>query len=120
MVFVCLSTKAIHTEFAGDLSIETFITAFRRFTNEAFRCHVVMGEYGIVHSIAMFLAQNQIKLKFNTPVSSHFGGLYDACVKLIKFHLRRTFKNALLTYEEITSALAQIESILSMLHQKMI
>ncbi|XP_018368158.1 PREDICTED: uncharacterized protein LOC108764388, partial [Trachymyrmex cornetzi] len=51
--------------------------------------------------------------KFDPPSAPNFGGKWEARVKSIKFHLRRVIGETLLTYEEMTTLLAQIEAILN-------
>ncbi|CAK1595311.1 unnamed protein product [Parnassius mnemosyne] len=55
------------------------------------------------------------KIEFKTipPYSSHFGGLWEAGVKSVKYHLRRILTLAHPTYEEMTTLMVQIEAILN-------
>jgi len=46
MVFVCLSTRAIHLEVASNYSAEAFIAAFRRFTSRRGLCSVLYSDCG--------------------------------------------------------------------------
>lgn len=43
----------------------------------------------------------------------HFGGLWEASVKLIKFHLKRVLGNTTLTYEEMSTVTTQIEACIN-------
>lgn len=43
----------------------------------------------------------------------HSGGLWEAAIKSIKNHLRKTLGNAALTYEEMTTILVRIEACLN-------
>ncbi|GAB1860865.1 Integrase catalytic domain-containing protein [Camponotus japonicus] len=63
--------------------------------------------------IADQLASDRIQWRFNPPAAPHFGGLWEAAVKALKQHLRRVLGNATLTFEEMTTLLAQIEACLN-------
>ena len=43
----------------------------------------------------------------------HFGGLWESGVEVAKSHLRRVMGNNVLTYEELSSLLCDIEAILN-------
>lgn len=60
-----------------------------------------------------FLAEKGIRWHFNPPSSPHFGGLWEAGVKSVKYHLKRTIGEQNLTYEEFSTVLTQIESCLN-------
>ena len=46
------------------------------------------------------------------PGAPHYGGLWESGVKLAKAHLRRVMGNNVLTYEELSTLLCDIEAIL--------
>lgn len=63
--------------------------------------------------LASLLANDGTQWKFIPPGASHFGGKWEAGVKSVKYHLRRVVRNHLLTYQEMTTLLIQIEVILN-------
>lgn len=130
VVFVCYSTKAIHVELAGDMTTETFIAALRRFVNRRGLCGDIYSDNGSNfvgaekelrelfkilndNSISSFLSRHNINWHFNPPAAPNFGGIFEAAVKSIKYHMRRTLANTSLTYEEMYTALTQIEGLLN-------
>lgn len=63
--------------------------------------------------LATLLASDGTQWKFNPPSAPHFGGKWEAGVRSVKYHLKRAIGEALLTYEELTTLLTQIEAILN-------
>ncbi|XP_043277806.1 uncharacterized protein [Venturia canescens] len=63
--------------------------------------------------LASLLANDGTKWIFNPPASPHFGGKWEAGVKSVKYHLKRIVGDTILTYEEMTTVLNQIEAILN-------
>ncbi|EFN72330.1 hypothetical protein EAG_12036, partial [Camponotus floridanus] len=49
----------------------------------------------------------------NPPAAPHFGGLWEAAVKSTKHHLRRVLGDTTLTFEEMSTFLAQVETCLN-------
>ncbi|XP_055920572.1 uncharacterized protein LOC129952140 [Eupeodes corollae] len=58
-------------------------------------------------------ATEHIKFHHIPPRTPHFGGLWEAAVKSDKNHLLRTVGDAFLTFEELSSIVADIEAILN-------
>ncbi|XP_076397821.1 uncharacterized protein LOC143266093 [Megachile rotundata] len=63
--------------------------------------------------IAGHLADRGVRWVFNPPAAPHFGGLWEAAVRSVKHHLRRVIDDAALTYEEMTTLLAEVEACLN-------
>lgn len=132
-VFICLTTKAMHLEVVSSLSTEAFLMAFRRFlsrklipahmysdrgtnfigaSNELPRLfQQAMAEQTV--EIRQYLATQQIEWHMIPAHAPHFGGLWEAGVKSIKYHLKRTLGEAKLNFEEFTTIIAQIEACLN-------
>jgi len=63
--------------------------------------------------VAVSLAAEGISWHFNPPGAPHFGGLWEAGVKSVKYHLHRVLKLHRLTYEEFSTTLTQVEACLN-------
>ncbi|GFT66154.1 integrase catalytic domain-containing protein [Trichonephila clavipes] len=64
-------------------------------------------------NLAGFLSAEGIEWKFIPPRAPSFGGLWEASVKPIKYHLRRVVSGSNLTYEKFLTVCIQIEGILN-------
>lgn len=131
-VFVCFLTKALHLEVVSDLTTEAFVLTFRRFVARRGKPSHVYSDNGLnfvganreLRELGNFLGQNENKLNdlyaqqgvqwhFIPAQSPHFGGLWEAGVKSAKHHLKRVAGNAHFTFEELTTLITQIESVLN-------
>ncbi|XP_011876468.1 PREDICTED: uncharacterized protein LOC105566790 [Vollenhovia emeryi] len=131
-VFVCFSTSAVHLEAVSDYSSEGFIAAYRRFSSRRGIAHTLHSDCGtnfigadtalkrlLIQStqehqrISQLLSQDNTRWEFNPPATPHMGGKWEAVVKSIKYHLRRTIGESVLTFEELTTLLTQVEAILN-------
>ncbi|XP_057329918.1 uncharacterized protein LOC130670521 [Microplitis mediator] len=59
------------------------------------------------------LANDGTQWSFNPPGAPHMGGKWEAAVKSIKYHLQRTIADTLLTYEDFSTFLIQVEVVLN-------
>lgn len=64
-------------------------------------------------AITDYASTKLIHLSLIPPRSLHFGGLWEAAVKLAKGHLFRTIPNAHLTFKELSTVLVEIENIIN-------
>lgn len=133
-LFICFSTKAVHLEAVSDLSTEAFLAAFRRFLARRGRCSHIYSDAGtnFIGAKTYFtdlqrfiastsyndylsnkLATNGIEWHVNPPAAPHFGGLWEAGIKSVKFHLARTIGLQILTFEELATVFCEIEAILN-------
>lgn len=133
-VFVSLTVKAVHLEVVSDLTSEAFIACFKRFiarrglpslmwsdngtnfvgaANELKRLYQSLETQSTQDKITNYLSTQGITWRFTPQHSPHFGGIWEAVVKSTKTHLRKVLGDVKLTFEELSTLLAQIESCLN-------
>lgn len=59
------------------------------------------------------LTTMKTKFHFNPALSPWVGGIWERGVRSVKHHLKRTIKDRILTYEELSTVLIQIVAILN-------
>ena len=64
-------------------------------------------------SISQFCTSQKLVWKFIPERSPHFGGLWESCVKSVKYHLKRILSGVKLAFEEYSTVLAQVEACLN-------
>lgn len=131
-VFICLTTSAVHIEVVSDYSADGFIATYRRFISRRGIPSTLYSDCGTNlvgadatlrkmftqstqehHRIATLLSRDSTQWQFNPPAAPHMGGKWEAAVKSLKFHLKRTIGDTELTFEELTTLLTQIEATLN-------
>ena len=130
-IFVCMATKAVHLEPVGDLSTEAFLAALDRFA-------AIRGTPSSLHSDCgtnfvgadkeirnLFSSQTHkdnltnhgspkgITWTFNSPGAPSHGGLWEAGVKSVKYHMKRVVGDRSLTFEEFDTILKRISAFLN-------
>ncbi|GFW30303.1 integrase catalytic domain-containing protein [Trichonephila clavipes] len=133
-LFVCFVTKALHLELVSDVTSVAFIASLKRFCARRGAPKHIYCDNGTTfvgarrklqkifkfvsklnenEHFCYFLSQVNLECHFSPPVSPHFGGLWEAGVKSIKYHLKRVIGNTNLTFEEFSTLLTQVEVILN-------
>ncbi|XP_053681565.1 uncharacterized protein LOC128732344 [Sabethes cyaneus] len=133
-LFVCFETKAVHLELVSDLSTEGFLLALQRFIAHRGRPAHIHSDNGKncegaknklnerfdllrkseeTEKIVSTCAAEGITWHLNPPKAPHFGGLWEAAVKVAKKHLYRQLGSTRVSFEHLTTILAQIESLMN-------
>ncbi|XP_072380728.1 uncharacterized protein [Diabrotica undecimpunctata] len=132
VVLCWLKTDPNSLENFVDMTTECFIACLRRFVSRrGIPNHIYsdngktfQGACNELNELYKFIQNNHITLRdyatsnniswhFSPPYSPNFGGLWEAAVKSMKHHLKRTLLNSILTYEEFLTLIIQIEGILN-------
>ena len=133
-VFVALSIKAVHLEAVSDLSSDAFLACLRHFMGRRGISSTIWSDHGsnfigakreiselkqffsdqqVSGEISEFCSTQNIEWKFIPEHTPHFGGLWESAVCSMKTHLRRIVGDVKLTFEELSTVLAQIEACLT-------
>jgi hypothetical protein len=130
-LFICLATKAIRLELVTELSTEAYIASLLHFIARRGLCTNIYSDNGTnfvgaekelkkiilekesTERISHYATQQGINFHFIPLCSPHMGGIWEAGVKSMKFHLRRVAGNSKLTFEEFNTLLCQTEAVLN-------
>ena len=103
-------TKAVHIEVVTTLTTKAFLAALRRFiarrgkpkiiysdngskfqgaANELHALYNMLQSTSQMATVKDFVAIEGCEWKFIPPHGTHFGGLWEAAVKYMKYHLQR-------------------------------
>ncbi|XP_047504174.1 uncharacterized protein LOC125049113 [Pieris napi] len=70
-IFVCMSTKAMHLELVGDMTSNSFIAAYRRFTSRRGKCAHLWSDQGknfVGANKELYKAWEEAKLQFDQEI----------------------------------------------------
>lgn len=133
IIFICLSTKAVHLEVVSDQSSEAFLAAFKRLIARRGNVNRLYSDNGsnfigtqtileldseaaireYNEDVRKKLVEFNTKFVFNPPAAPWFGGIWERNIGSMKHHLKRVIGDKKLTYEEFSTVLVQIESCLN-------
>ena len=132
-IFVCFATKAIHLEAVSELSTPAFLAALARFiarrgcpnriysdngrnfvgASNAIAKDLQLVLQNLEKNVTAKFASLNLSWHFIPPFTPHMGGLWEAGVKSFKKHFRKISGSMRYTFEELSTILARIESVLN-------
>ncbi|XP_046145641.1 uncharacterized protein LOC123988926 [Osmia bicornis bicornis] len=130
-VFVCMATKAVYLDLVSDYTSAAFLAAYTRFVSRRGIPKSMYSDNGTTFqgankelrkahreslrdtNLHNKLAVDGVAWHFLRPSAPHFGGLWEAAVKSVKHHLRRSIGTHTLSFEELTTVLCRIEAALN-------
>lgn len=108
VVFICMMIKAVHLEAVRSLTSEAFLAALKGFFARRGKSNNMYSDNGANFigssmlldkdfkeaiqqnsTLALILEEQQIRWHFISAASPHFGGIWEAAVKSMKYYLRR-------------------------------
>jgi hypothetical protein len=130
VIFTCLAIRAIHLEIARTLDTNSFIMALRRFISRRGQVKEIRSDNGTnlvggekelrlvikdwnQEQIHNFLVQKEIKWIFNPPTASHYGGIWERCIRTVRKVLKALMKEQIVDEESLTTLFCEVESIVN-------
>ena len=130
IVWNCLSTRCIHLQLLNDMSTETVIQALTNLISRRGAPRTIWSDNGRNYTAAqkeikrLFDAIDKNKLmthgatrgiewKFSVPTAPNQNGVSEACVKLTKNLLFKTFKSCHLDWFQTEVVLLEVEAVLN-------
>ena len=117
-LFTCCTTRAVHLEITPDLTCESFIRAFRRFSVPKIVCCDNDELRRMYINIASDECQSHfsnrgITLKYTPAQASRFGGVHKRLIGVCKSAIKKTLGKALITYDEMLTIVKQMQQIMN-------
>ncbi|GFQ67773.1 integrase catalytic domain-containing protein [Trichonephila clavata] len=129
VLFTCGVTRALHLELVSDMITNSFLLAFRRFLARRGNCKVIYSDNAktflkskkVIENLCSILSQSVVqnfiakeRIIWNNIIerSPWWRGFYERLVRSVKESLHKILGKALLSYEEMTTILTEIEAVL--------
>ena len=130
VIFTCLSIRAVHIEVAHSLETDSFLMALRRFIARRGQVKEIRSDNGTnftggerelresinawnLNKIHEALLQKGIKWNFNPPYGSHYGGVWERCIRTTRKVLRALLQTQTVDDEGLVTLLCEVESIIN-------
>ena len=116
LLITCASTRGIHLELVPDLGAESLKRGLSRFQSRRGVPNLVISDNGKSFkdkSLRNYLRKFNIDWRFNIERSPEAGGFFERLVRSVKRCLKKTLRNAKLTYEEFVTILTEVEGVLN-------
>ena len=126
-LFTCASTRAVHLEVVPDLSEESFIQAFRRFTSRKSLPRIMMSDNGTTFTAAANTLHNLMRsatlqdvlhnqgteCRFIPKRAPWFGGWWERLIGLTKTTIKKVLGRSFVSYEILHTLVTEIEGVMN-------
>ena len=127
VLYTCYSTRAVHLDLVQDMTAQTFLRSFRRFTarrgtptrmisdNAKTFKSVAASITKILESpeVKKFLSDIRVEWRFNLEKAPWQGGVFERMIKSAKRCLRKAVGKNCLTFDELLTLVTEIEGVLN-------
>ncbi|XP_063042981.1 uncharacterized protein LOC134437423 [Engraulis encrasicolus] len=130
VIFTCLSSRAVHLEVASSLDTDACINALRRFICRRGQVVRIQSDNGTNFigaerelrealsslnqtQIEGALRQQGIKWSFNPPAASHFGGVWERVIRMVRRILNSVLRQQRLDDDGLHTVMCEAEAILN-------
>ena len=130
VIFTCLAIRAVHIEVSHSLDTDSFLLALRRFIARRGQVKEIRsdnstnfssGEKELRESINAWnqekihedLLQRNVKWSFNPPYGSHYGGVWERCIRTTRKILQALLREQTTDDEGLVTLMCEVESIMN-------
>ena len=89
------------------------VTRFKGVNNTLCELRKMLNSDTFQEEINNFMTTEGVRWHFIPPDSPHFGSLWEAGIKSMKYHMRRVIGSACISFKEMSTILTQIEACLN-------
>ena len=126
-LYTCCVVRAVQLDLVLDMSAPTFIRSFKRFAarlglpsrvisdnGKAFKAAAKTIQAVLGHkNVKAYFSGLDVKWVFNIPKAPWWGGIFEWMVRSMKRCLRKIVGPAKLSYDELLTALTEVEMVLN-------
>ena len=126
-LYTCCATRAVHLDLVPDMSAETFLRSFKRFTaRRGTPVRMVSDNGKTFKSAAAIITRTlkdpklrrafenlRVKWAFNLEKAPWQGGIFERMVKSAKRCLRKAIGKTALSYDELLTLVTEVEAVLN-------
>lgn len=127
VLYTCCVVRAVHLDIVPDMSTSTFLRSLKRFTARRGLPRKFVSDNGKTfkgaskavqavmksEDVQQYLSGFGVDWVFNLEWAPWWGGLFERMVGLTKRCLRKMIGRAKLTYDELLTAIVEVEMILN-------
>ena len=114
-LFTCATSRAVDLELVPSLTAESFVKAPARFKGRRGTPTLSVSDNGNTFKdsrVQAYCQRDGTKWRFNVEAAPWWGGFFERLVKSVKLSLKKCLRNARLNYDELSTALEEVEAVL--------